>query len=79
MLNLGPPPPTHTHTHTRMSQFLGSDSVSNATGDAAAADCMKRLRQAHKRVKVQLPKVTITLQFKGLTVFDERSKVHTHT
>ena len=44
-------------------------------GDALAADVMKQLRQDSSRLKSTKPKATITLQFKGLTVFDEKSKV----
>ena len=42
-----------------------------------AADCLKRLRQVNRELGGggYLARATITLQLKGLAVFDERSKV----
>ena len=74
--NLNYPLPAHTHTHTHTHhKFIGSEGMNEVKGDAAAADCMKRLRQARIKSRAQPPKTTITLQFKGLGVFDEKSKV----
>ena len=59
------------------SQCLGSEDVSDARGDVVAADCMKRLRQVNQELgrRGYLAQATITLQLKGLAVFDSRSKV----
>ena len=57
-------------------QCLGSRDISDFRGgDALAADVMKQLRQESSRLKATKLKATITLKFKGLTVFDEKSKV----
>ena len=56
-------------------QYLGTQEVSSARGDAVIADCLKELRMLFKDVVVHLPKVSITLQLSGITVVDEKSKV----
>lgn len=56
-------------------QYLGTQEVSSAKGDAVIADCLKELRTLFRGVTAHLPKVTITLQLSGITVIDDRSKV----
>lgn len=57
-------------------QYLGTQEVSSAKGDAVIADCLKELRTLFMEVASHLPKVNITLQMGGITVTDEKSKVH---
>ena len=42
------------------------------------ADCLKELRTLFMEVASHLPKVNITLEMGGITVTDEKSKVHAH-
>lgn len=40
------------------------------------ADCLKELRTLFMEVASHLPRVNIILQLSGITVIDEKSKVH---
>ena len=65
---------THTHTQSAL-QYLGTQEVNSARGDAEIADRLQELRSLFKNVVKHLPKVTVTLQIAGITVWDEKSKV----
>ena len=56
-------------------QYLGTQEVSSAKGDAVVADCLKELRMLFKDVVVHLPKVVVSLTLGGITVTEEKSKV----
>lgn len=60
-------------------QYLGTQEVSSAKGDAVIADCLKELRTLFVEVASHLPRVTITLQMSGITVVDEKSKVYSNS
>lgn len=55
-------------------QCLGSEEVSDTRGNVVAADCMKQMRKVNQG-RGYLARATITLQLKGLSVFDEKSRV----
>ena len=57
-------------------QYLGTQEVSSAKGDAVIADCLKELRTLFREVAAHLPKVVVTLQLSGITVTDDKSKVN---
>ena len=49
--------------------------MSSANGDAVVADCLKEMKSLFRDLFAHLPKVTITLQFSGITVIDDKSQV----
>ena len=57
-------------------QFIGSEELPDIRGgNTAASALMKKIRQEKARLKASKVKSTVTLQFKALTIVDDKSKV----